>query len=225
MTGPAGDDLGRTLGGGRQALGDPEGVQDPPAGPDARRGDLWLPGRHRLVCGGDTLRVRRSLVWVKPALTFGRTDYYSRHEPRLYGRRGARGTGGSEVARPAVPGAARPARAGDHPTPGPVSLFEALVRNSRPAGGAVLDPPAGSGNALAAGVAGRGAALVGLDPRSSDPVVRGYERLTDKTAEQLPAAAAQPRTLRNPVKPDQTPPPGPARTPAGRPPKGDAAPR
>jgi DNA modification methylase len=51
LTGFAADDLDRLLGGGDGPVGDPEEVPEPPADPVTRTGDLWLLGKHRLVCG------------------------------------------------------------------------------------------------------------------------------------------------------------------------------
>jgi site-specific DNA-methyltransferase (adenine-specific) len=60
----------------------------------------------------------------------------------------------------------KPAKNADHPTMKPVALFRALVANSCPAGGVVLDPFGGSGTTLvAAEQEGRVANLVELDPK------------------------------------------------------------
>ena len=74
----------------------------------------------------------------------------------------------------------------------PVALFEYLVRNSCPEGGLVLDPFAGSGTALiAAEATGRRAALLELDPRYCDVIVRRWEQFTGRTAERVPAECAE----------------------------------
>src|ERR1700732_4745988 len=61
------DDLLKADGGG---LTDPETAPDPPADPASALGDVWLLGRHRLVCGDctDPLVVDKALNGVKPHL-------------------------------------------------------------------------------------------------------------------------------------------------------------
>jgi DNA modification methylase len=162
---------------------------------------LWHADLHgltvRLACRDAALQVRQCLVWVKQAFTLGRQDYHWRHEPCLYGwRDGAAHAWLGGRALSTVLEFDRPARNGDHPTMKPVALFESIVRNSCPEGGVVLDPFAGSGTALAAAeVAGRRAALLELDPRYCDVIVKRYERLTGKAADRVAAErVAEPAT-------------------------------
>jgi site-specific DNA-methyltransferase (adenine-specific) len=249
-------------------LGDPDDVPEPPTEPVTRPGDLWVLGRHRLVCGdakdpvavtlaldgspadllltdppynvayeggtsehltiandamtdgdyrgflatsfgtafehlapgssfyvwhadvnGLTTRlaaadagmtVRQVLVWAKPSLVLGRCDYHWRHEPCLYGwKDGAAHTWLGDRTQTTVLEYAKPARSGEHPTMKPVELFAALIRNSCPAGGRVLDPFGGSGTALiAAEQEGRGASLIELDPRYCDVILSRFTALT-----------------------------------------------
>ena len=145
----------------------------------------------RLACADAGLQVRQCLVWAKSAFTLGRQDYHWRHEPCLYGwRDGAAHEWLGDRAQSTVLEFDRPARNGEHPTMKPVALFESLVRNSCPEGGTVLDPFAGSGTALVAAEAtGRRAALLELDPRYCDVIVRRWEQFTERAAERVPAAA------------------------------------
>ena len=145
----------------------------------------------RLACADAGLQVRQCLVWAKSAFTLGRQDYHWRHEPCLYGwRDGAAHECLGDRAQSTVLEFDRPARNGEHPTMKPVALFESLVRNSCPEGGTVLDPFAGSGTALVAAEAtGRRAALLELDPRYCDVIVRRWEQFTERAAERVPAAA------------------------------------
>jgi DNA modification methylase len=129
-----------------------------------------LPVRQAASSAG--LRVRQCLVWVKPALVLGRQDYQWRHEPCLYGwADGAAHTWLGDRTHTTVPEFDKPTRSTDHPTMKPVALFGALVANSCPAGGVVLDPFGGSGTTLAAEQAGCRARLVELDPRYCDVVL------------------------------------------------------
>jgi DNA modification methylase len=70
----------------------------------------------------------------------------------------------------------RPQRNDLHPTMKPVALVERAIRNSSKRGDLVLDPFAGSGTTLmAAQGTGRTAALVELDPRYCDVIVRRWQ--------------------------------------------------
>ena len=75
----------------------------------------------------------------------------------------------------------RPSRNDLHPTMKPVSLVERAIRNSSPRGGLVLDPFGGSGTTLiAAEWTGRKAALLELDPRYVDVIVRRWQEETGR---------------------------------------------
>lgn len=128
----------------------------------------------RLSCAEAGLRVRQCLVWVKSGMVLGRQDYQWKHEPCLYGRAH---TWLSDRAQTTVLEFDKPARNTDHPTTKPVDLFAYLIGNSCKPRGLVLDPFGGSGTGLiAAERTGRSAALVELDPRYADVIVRGSSR-------------------------------------------------
>jgi DNA modification methylase len=137
------------------------------------------------------LPLRQVLVWVKSAFALGRADYHWQHEPCLYGwRPGAPHQWHGGRAQGTTLCVDKPSRNVEHPTMKPVALFQRLVENSCPPGGVVLDPFAGSGTTLvAAEQAGRRAALLELDPRYCDVIVRRYEAFTGKAAERVVAVA------------------------------------
>jgi site-specific DNA-methyltransferase (adenine-specific) len=55
LTGFSAEDLSRLLAsGGTEPQADPDDVPEPPAEPETRPGDLWLLGKHRLLCGDAT---------------------------------------------------------------------------------------------------------------------------------------------------------------------------
>jgi site-specific DNA-methyltransferase (adenine-specific) len=143
----------------------------------------------RLSCAEAGLQVRQCLVWVKSVLVPGRQDYQWKHEPCLYGwADGAAHTWLSDRAQTTVLEFDKPARSVDHPTTKPVDLFAYLIGNSCKPGGRVLDPFGGSGTSLvAAEQTGRTVALVELDPRYCDVIVRRFEGLTGQKAERIEA--------------------------------------
>jgi DNA modification methylase len=133
------------------------------------------------------LKVRQNLIWVKNVMVMGRSDYHYKHEPILYGfvpadsgrlgRGGERWFGGNNQT--TVFEVDRPARSAVHPTMKPVALVDAMLANSLPFGGVVLDPFAGSGSTLIA-AHGRGGRCfsVELDPRYADVILRRFEAHT-----------------------------------------------
>jgi DNA modification methylase len=94
---------------------------------------------------------RGHVVWVKPAMVFGRSLYHYRHEPILYGWRddGPHYEDGdrtiTSVFEVAV-GEERP----DHPTPKPLGLLMPMIQHSSKSGDIVYDPFLGSGTTIIA---------------------------------------------------------------------------
>jgi len=131
--------------------------------------------------------VRQTLVWIKNVMVLGRSDYHYKHEPIFYGFTpggdGRRGRGGvrwfGDNSQTTVFAVDKPARSAEHPTMKPVELIQAMLKNSLPPGGTVLDPFAGSGSTLMAahGFGGR-ALCVELDPRYADVILRRFEMHT-----------------------------------------------
>lgn len=133
---------------------------------------------------------RQTLAWVKSVMVMGRSDYHYQHEAVLYGftpggkgrlgRGGGRWFGGNSQT--SVFSFDRPSRSAEHPTMKPVGLIDAMLANSLPSGGVVLDPFAGSGSTLIA-AHGRGARAfcVELDPRYADVILRRFEAHTGVT--------------------------------------------
>jgi DNA modification methylase len=141
---------------------------------------------HRLRAAWDAAGGHWStfIVWAKNTFTLGRSDFQRQYEPILYGWRegterywcGARDQGDVWLCD-------RPTRNDLHPTMKPVALVERAIRNSSEHRGLVLDPFGGSGTTLiAAERTGRRAALVELDPRYVDVIVRRWEAATRRRA-------------------------------------------
>jgi DNA modification methylase len=130
----------------------------------------------RQACADAGMQIRQALVWVKQTMVLGRQDYQWKHEPCLYGwREGAAHTWLGGRAQTTVLEFDKPARNGEHPTMKPVEMFEALIGNSCPEHGVVLDPFGGSGTSLiAAEQSGRRAYLLELDPIYCDVIVERF---------------------------------------------------
>lgn len=78
----------------------------------------------------------------------------------------------------------RPSRNDIHPTMKPVNLVARLLKNSMVRGQIVLDPFGGSGSTLiAAEQLGVKAAIVELDPKYVDAIIKRWENLTGEKAE------------------------------------------
>jgi DNA modification methylase len=125
------------------------------------------------------------LIWSKDRFTLGRSDYQRSYEGILYGWKegqphfwcGARDQGDVwHVAKPKINQL--------HPTMKPVSLIERAIRNSSRRGDLVLDPFGGSGSTLiACEKTGRKAALVELEPKYVDVIIRRWEAYTGREAQ------------------------------------------
>lgn len=123
--------------------------------------------------------LHQTLVWLKDSLVLGRSDYQYRHEPVLYGWKGAKRPWHGGRNQTSVFEFPRPKRSPEHPTQKPVELVEAQLRNSSSAGDLGYDPFCGSGTTLiAAHRLGRRAAVMELSPEYVDVAVRRWERLS-----------------------------------------------
>jgi DNA modification methylase len=124
------------------------------------------------------------IVWSKDRFTLGRSDYQRQFELVLYGWReggehfwcGARNEGDIWC----VP---KPKSNRLHPTMKPVALVERALRNSSQRGDLVLDLFGGAGSTLiACEKSGRRAAVVELEPKYVDVIVRRWQNYTHQEA-------------------------------------------
>jgi DNA modification methylase len=84
LTGFSTEEIGALLAkAGTQGLTDPDAVPEAPETPTACVGDVWLLGRHRLVCGDctDPLVVDKALAGVKPHLMVTDPPYGVEYDP------------------------------------------------------------------------------------------------------------------------------------------------
>lgn len=131
------------------------------------------------------LEVRRQcLSWVKDQFVLGRSDYHYRHEPIFYGwKGGAAHTWNGGRSQDSVLECPRPRANKEHPTMKPIALIQRCIENSSNVDDLIVDPFGGSGSTmLAAHSLGRASALIELDPRYCDVIVRRWEEFTGQKA-------------------------------------------
>lgn len=90
LTGFEGDELAGLLDAGNPGLTDPDDVPEAPAEPISRPGDVWVMGRHRLVCGDATDRgdVEMALNGVVPHTMVTDPPYGVNYDPAWRERAG-----------------------------------------------------------------------------------------------------------------------------------------
>lgn len=93
LTGFSGDEIGKLMAETTEGLTDPDEVPEAPAEPVAVPGDVWLLGKHRIVCGDstDALAVEKALNGVKPHLMVTDPPYGVEYDPEWRERAGLNG--------------------------------------------------------------------------------------------------------------------------------------
>jgi DNA modification methylase len=121
-------------------------------------------------------KLAECLVWVKNALVLGRQDYHWRHEPILYGwKEGSAHFFVDDRTQDTIWEYNKPKRNEEHPTMKPLELCRRAISNSSRVGELVLDLFGGSGSTMiAADQLQRKAAIMELDPKYVDVIVRRY---------------------------------------------------
>jgi DNA modification methylase len=92
------DELAALFNTGNAGNGDPDAVPEPPAEPVSVLGDVWLLGKHRLVCGSSTEAddVAKALNGVKPHLMVTDPPYGVEYDPNWRTEAGVNGPGGAK---------------------------------------------------------------------------------------------------------------------------------
>ena len=116
------------------------------------------------------------VIWAKNNATFGRQDYFWKHEPILYGwREGGAHTWHGDNKQDTIWNVDRPSRSDSHPTMKPIALIEKAILNSSKQEDIVLDLFLGSGSTLIASEkTGRICYGIELDPKYIDVIVQRY---------------------------------------------------
>jgi DNA modification methylase len=99
LTGFGDEEIAALLNSGNPGLTDPDAIPETPAEPVTRMGDVWLLGRHRLVCGDATRieDVAKALNGVRPHLMVTDPPYGVNYDPAW--REGAGLTDGAVIAK------------------------------------------------------------------------------------------------------------------------------
>jgi len=130
-------------------------------------------------------QIRSCLIWNKPSIVMGRSDYHWKHEPCLYGwKAGAAHLWATDRKQSTVIDfIAKPKKNDLHPTMKPVELIEYLLLNNTKGQDVVLDTFGGSGSTLiAAEKNNRICRMMELDPKYCDVIVKRWEDFTGQKA-------------------------------------------
>lgn len=123
------------------------------------------------------------IIWVKPSLVMGQSDYQSKHEPCLYGwEKSGKHSWFSDRKQTSVWEYGRDKTEG-HTTPKPVDMICKAIENSSENGFIVADLFLGSGSTLiACEKTGRKCYGMELDEKYCDVIIKRFEQYTGKKA-------------------------------------------
>ena len=129
--------------------------------------------------------IRSCLIWNKPSIVMGRSDYHWKHEPCLYGwKSGAAHLWSADRKQSTVIDfIAKPKKNDLHPTMKPVELMEYLILNNTKGQDIVLDIFGGSGSTLIASEkTGRNCCMMELDKKYCDVIIKRWQEFTGQEA-------------------------------------------
>ena len=124
------------------------------------------------------------IIWVKNNSTFGRQDYFWKHEPILYGwnSKGSHKWLGDNK-QDTIWNIDRPSRSDEHPTMKPIELIAKALNNSSKEDDTILDLFGGSGSTLiACEQLNRICYMMELDEKYCDVIIKRYEEYTGNKA-------------------------------------------
>lgn len=129
-------------------------------------------------------KVKHELIWVKNNHVLGRTDYFYKHEPILYGwnkKHKFYGNGEFDKSVWEIP---KPQKSDLHPTMKPIELIANAILNSSKSDDVIVDVFGGSGSTLiACEQTNRTCYMMELDPHYCDVIIDRWEKLTGEKAE------------------------------------------
>ena len=128
-------------------------------------------------------QVKHELVWVKNNHVLGRSDYFYKHEPILYGWKDKHVFYGNGKFNTSVWEINKPLKSDLHPTMKPIELISEALLNSSQKDDQILDTFGGSGSTLiACEQLNRKCYMMEIDPKYCDVIIRRWQKLTGQQA-------------------------------------------
>lgn len=130
-------------------------------------------------------KIRSCLIWNKPSIVMGRSDYHWKHEPCLYGWKGGASHlwASDRKQSTVIDFIAKPKHNNLHPTMKPVELIEYQIENNTKGQDIVLDTFGGSGSTLiACEKTARDCRMMELDPKYCDVIIKRWQDFTGEQA-------------------------------------------
>lgn len=128
-------------------------------------------------------QVKHELIWVKNNHVLGRTDYFYKHEPILFGWAKTHKFYGKGEFNKSVWEIDKPSKSDLHPTMKPIRLIANALQNSSKENDLIIDFFGGSGSTLiACEQLNRRCYMLELSPKYCDVIIKRWENLTGKKA-------------------------------------------
>lgn len=162
-----------------EGLTDPDDAPEPQAEAITKPGDVWVMGRHRIVCGDSTVQTD-----VDRALVIG-VDWARSNDFTVFAvRKGATGHWAGDRKQSTLWQIDKPRKSETgHSTQKPVECMKRPIENNSQAGDAVYEPFSGSGTTIiAAEMTGRACHAIELSPQYVDVAVRRWQQFTGQKA-------------------------------------------
>lgn len=129
-------------------------------------------------------KVKHELIWVKNNHVLGRTDYFYKHEPIMFGWAETHKFYGKGQFNKSVWEIDKPAKSDLHPTMKPIRLIENAILNSSAENDCVMDLFGGSGSTLiACEQLNRTCYMMEYEPHYIDVIIKRWEDFTGEKAE------------------------------------------
>lgn len=141
-----------------------------------------------MMAAAASWQVKHELIWVKNNHVLGRTDYYYKHEPILFGWKEKHKFYGKGEFDKSVWEIPKPQKSDLHPTMKPIRLIANALNNSSKDNDIIMDLFGGSGSTLiACEQTNRRCFMMELDPKYIDVIINRWETFTGQKAVKLNA--------------------------------------
>ena len=129
-------------------------------------------------------KIKHELIWVKNNHVLGRTDYFYKHEPIMFGWAETHKFYGKGEFNKSVWEIDKPAKSDLHPTMKPIRLIENAILNSSAENDCIMDLFGGSGSTLiACEQLDRTCYMMEYEPHYIDVIIKRWEEFTGRKAE------------------------------------------